>query len=235
MRMEKPKYDWIDGVFSLFFVFLLFFGYVLLVNLYYDLRRYGGDMSEGFLLVSQLGFGAFFLLIMGIYMKIRKQKLSSIGLRLKDGKKSLRLGLYYSGIFLLVFVLINWIKGDITIESDWLKTLYKALYFLIVVAFFEEVMFRGFINSRLSGLLKNQTLTLILTALIFSLMHMPFKSMFFAGSVLEYFATNGAYHLILCFVHLIFQHFYDQYQNILAPGIMHFTFDFFQWFLVGAD
>lgn len=235
MRMEKPKYDWIDGIFSLFFVFLLFFGYVLLMNLYYDLSRYGGDMSEGFLLVSQLGFGCLFLLIMGIYMKIRKQKLSSIGLTLKDGKKSLQLGLFYSGVFLIVFVVIHWIKGDITIESDWLTTLYKALYFLIVVAFFEEVMFRGFINSRLCGLFKNPTLTLIITAIFFSLMHMPFKSMFFEGSERLYFFTNFAYHLILCFVHLIFQHFYNQYHNILAPGIMHFTFDFFQWFLVGVD
>jgi hypothetical protein len=235
MRMEKPKYDWIDGVFSLFFILLLFLGYIFLMNLYYEISRDGGDMSEEFMLVSQFGFGCIYFLIMSLYMKIRKQKWSSIGLTKKDGKKSFVLGLFYSAVFLIVFLIIHWIKGDIAIHSDWQETLNKALYFLIVVAFFEEVMFRGFINSRLRGLLKNPTVTLIVTAVFFSLMHMPFKSMYFQDSVIEYFAINGGYHLILIFVHLIFQHFYDQHNNILAPGIMHFTFDFFQWFLVGVD
>ncbi|MFA5380853.1 MAG: CPBP family intramembrane glutamic endopeptidase [Candidatus Izemoplasmatales bacterium] len=233
--MEKPKYDWIDGVFSLFFICLMFFGYVLLMNLYFDIGRYGRDISDSFLLVSQLGFGGFFLLLIAVFLKIRKQKWSSVGLTSKNGKKSLRLGLFYSVVFIIVFLIIHWIKGDISIQSDWQKTLDKALYFLIVVAFFEEVTFRGFINSRLKGLIKNQTITIILTALFFSLMHMPFKSMSFEGDVMQYFAINGTYHIILCFVHVIFQHFFDQHNNILAPGIMHFSFDFFQWFLIGIE
>lgn len=233
--MEKPKYDWIDGLFSLLFVVLLFFGYVLLMNLYIEIRHVGGDMSDGFLLVSQLIFGFLFLLMISVYLKIRKQKWASIGLTSKNGKGSLKEGLFYSIVFLVVFLVIHFFKGDIEIQSDWQVTLNKGLYFLFVVSFFEEVMFRGFINSRLEGLVKNRTTTLILTAIFFSLMHMPFKSISFEGNIIQYFVVNGGYHLILCFVHIIFQHLYDQYRNILAPGIVHFSFDFFQWFLIGLD
>lgn len=233
--MEKTKYDKIDGAFSLIYIVLMFFGYCGLLIHYIELDYAGTEVLDEYLLISQLIFCAIFLMIIGIYMKIRKQKLSSVGWTKDNLKQSFFLGLFYSLVFLVIFTGIHLIKGDLTPQKDIYEILYKIIYFLVIVAFFEEIVFRGFINSRMKGLIKNKTLSLVVTAICFSLMHFPFHAMNFENGMWGYIVRNFGYHLILCFVHLIFQYFFDQHSNLLAPVIMHFSFDFVQWLFVGVN
>jgi hypothetical protein len=106
------------------------------------------------------------------------------------------------------------------------------LYFLFLVSVFEEIIFRGFINSRMQGLLKNKYITIIIVSLLFSLIHWPFNSMWFQGSPLEYFRVHLPYHLILSLLHFIFQNLYNKYQNLAAPILVHFVYDYIQWFFI---
>jgi hypothetical protein len=225
--MIDKKYDVIDGIFSIFIILLQFFGYVILMNLYFLIR------NSLYQLITQLIFPVIFLVIVIVYMLIRKQKLSSIGITKKNFKKSLLLGLYFSLIYLVMFFINHLIVGDINLNTDLVSVLYGALYFLFSVSIFEEIIYRGFINSRMQGLIKNRYVTIIVVSMLFSLLHLPFNSMFFIGDLASYFKQYLGYHIILCFLHVVFQYLYDKYHSLVGPCLTHFIYDFTIFLFIG--
>jgi len=49
-----------------------------------------------------------------------------------------------------------------------------AIYFLLT-AVCEELVFRGYIGTRISGFFKNKYITVALTGILFVLMHFPYR------------------------------------------------------------
>jgi membrane protease YdiL (CAAX protease family) len=232
-ELNERKYDLLDGIAALFFVIILFFGYVFILNKYYA-EYYGLYTTDTSLRISQNIFAIIYTLLIAVYLLIRKQPLSSIGLSRKNLKNSFLVGLYYSVLFTVAFLILHLIKDDFRIVTDGEIILKKSLYFVFFVALFEEFVFRGFINSRLRGLVKNKYLAMIVASVLFSLLHMPFNSMYFAGSFGHYLKMQGAYHLILCFLHLFFTYLFNRYQNLAASTVFHFVYNFIQWLFLGT-
>lgn len=227
--MNKKNYDLLDGLFALIFTGLLFVGYVFLMNMYYRHYLDAIFISDEFVLLSQIIFCAVFIGIMALYLLLRKQKPKTIGLTGKNLFKSIRFGLVYALVYIVVFFIIHTLRDDLAFRYDFKTVILNFFYFLFLVAFFEEVLFRGFINSRLLGLTKNKYLNLILVSVLFSLMHWPFRAFGFSGTVRDYFLDNYSYHSILAILHFIFQYLYERYRNIAAPLILHFIYDYIQW------
>jgi membrane protease YdiL (CAAX protease family) len=108
------------------------------------------------------------------------------------------------------------------------KLIRGAFYYLIRIAFVEELIFRGFLQNYLFGIrLKKQHLFL-LGAACFSLMHVPFQMYVNHMVSLEYFLfawpqllfTFG-FHLIMCWIT-------KKRENILIPAVLHFALDYLQ-------
>jgi membrane protease YdiL (CAAX protease family) len=102
--------------------------------------------------LEPLGFG-FLLLVTWICVRLRKERLSSIGFVL-DGRWAQELGV---GSFIgiasaLLAVTMIWAVGGVRFELDparSMATLAYGVYLFLFVALFEETLFRGFVFQRL--------------------------------------------------------------------------------------
>ena len=114
-----------------------------------------------------------FVGIILLILKVRKQGIETIGLRKGNIKLSLIMGIVLAVI----------------------------LYFF-TVGLVEEVMFRGYIETRLHGYTKRIYIDIILTGILFLLMHYPFRIVAYNMSFWD-LITNVRYMLDLFITHLI--------------------------------
>lgn len=222
--MDQTNYKKIDGIFALLIVTFQFLGYITILILYFLDKLASIN-------VAQYVLSFVIIVMMSIFMIIKKQGLASIGITSKNFGKSVLLGVMYSLIYCLIFATTHIIQENLKVKTDLLLIISNAFNFLIGVSLFEEVLYRGFINSRLSGLIKNKYVSTVLCGILFSLLHLPYRSIGY-GDLGRYFLEQYPYHIILFLLHIIFQSIYDKYHNIAAPVVLHFFYDFLLWWLI---
>ena len=113
-----------------------------------------------------------YLITLFIILKKKGQKLRSIGLKLTDWKKALAVGLFFVVVFLFLFDgLVLGLLGDWQMHSAGMAV-WLLIYFLIL-AFYEDVIFVGYIQTRIYGLVKNDFIAVFLVGILFAVFHYP--------------------------------------------------------------
>ncbi|MBA9087440.1 hypothetical protein FHR92_003925 [Fontibacillus solani] len=162
-----------------------------------------------------------------IYLLIRKQSLSTVGLEFKGTAfwKSLGLGILWSSPFILP-QLANLFLGNASLQFSTPELIYKFLYFLITIAFVEEIGFRGFIQTRIFSLIRNKYVGILFVGFMFAIMHIPFQ-MFQAKMGLLDFIMYDYIHLLITWVlHIYFVYLYTRNNDLVAPVIAHTLINF---------
>ncbi|MNW39343.1 CAAX amino terminal protease self- immunity [compost metagenome] len=162
-----------------------------------------------------------------IYLLIRKQSLRTVGLKFNgtDFGKSLIIGILCSLPFILP-QLVNFFLGHITFQHSTPELIYKFLYFLITIAFVEEIGFRGFIQTRIFSLIRNKYVGILFVGFLFAIMHIPFQ-MFQAKMGLLDFIMYDYIHLLITWVlHMFFVYLYTRNNDLVAPVIAHTLINF---------
>lgn len=154
-----------------------------------------------------------------VVLLARKQPLMSVGIGKKNLKKSIYYGVLFSLPFTLPFIINGLINQYTMLSFD--QIVLKFTLYLVSIAFVEEVYFRGFILSRLTALVANKWLRIIVCAIIFSLFHVPFRMIQNNMTFIQYLATDPSYLLYLFRDSIIFTFIYSKTNNILAPTITH--------------
>jgi len=112
-----------------------------------------------------------------IFLKFRKNSLTSMGLTSKDWKKNLWVGFV---IFLALaipnaFFVGNTgseiLSGKYNVPQVGIGLFSSFIYFFLMAGFSEEFFFRAFIQTRISYLLKSSVSGVLITSLIFGLGH----------------------------------------------------------------
>lgn len=219
-----------DGVYS-----IIYFLYYMVMIFLFGLLQFRTQTDE--ILRSYFSSGTFFRLIFYIpfviisvlpiflILKIRKQSLKSIGIRTDKILKSIIIGVIGSIPF-AVLNMIGPISSGKTINPNIFDGLWTFLYFLICIAFAEELVFRGFIQTRIQGLIKNKWISIIVVGILFGLMHVPFQ-MIKANMPLVEFLLYDMQHLITtCIIHVYLVYLYTRDNNIIAPTIAHAIMNF---------
>jgi len=225
-------YDKTDGklVFvAIFFVILLFL--VATIIFYYLILPMQNHVAlvithnvMGALLVGIFPFGLIVLLL-----KKRKQSVATIGLSSENWFPSVVVGLL---IGLAVWIwgnsFFSWGSFTQTFSDapNW-DIIRSILYLLIVVAFVEEIVFRGYMQTRIHGLIKSTFLGVMAVGLIFAVIHFPFHFVLSGLSLGEYslyFFINSLPHFMV--LHALFWFLYRRYNSLIAPIIIHF---FWNW------
>lgn len=155
---------------------------------------------------------------------LKKEKLSGIGFSRKNAGKSFLLGLVLGVIFVLgnnvILAVITHGKFD-----SLLNILVKLAYYLFVISFTEEIIFRGFIQPRVYGIFKNSVAAIFAGAIMFMLIHIPFQMGYAHMSLFSYVAGNWITLLFTFFWHIVFNYLYRKYNSIYAPAIFHGLMD----------
>ena len=178
--------------------------------------------------------GAFSLSCIGIaflFCLFQKQKLATMGFNMDQAKKSLVMGMFLFAVTVVLGGIWAVLTGS-TIQTDIKVIAMRIIYFQIFIGFYEELVFRGYIGTRLYGYFSNKQISIVITGIMFSLMHVPFHMTVAQMGFIEYILMHWINLVFLVIFHCGFQWLYSKYNSIIAPTILHFIIDFIQWFII---
>ena len=173
--------------------------------------------------------GIYSILLIGLvflFCMSQKQNLSSIGLSKRKIGKSLVIGCICS-ILIIISRGVIFAVSVSTIRNNASLIIVRIIYFLVFIAFTEEILFRGYIGSRLLSHQKH--LSVIITGIMCSVAHIPFQMAITQTSLMNYIEQNWIGLFSFVITHLIFQRIYSKYNNFAGSTLLHFVLNFSGW------
>ena len=207
------KYDKKDGIFAL----LLFIFIIIVYSLLAVLNNNISFIKENIEIVGCI-FNFILIVITVLLVKCRKQNLDTIGLKGR-WKLSIIIGGILSLFYFYCNCLSNLMNGKELISID--RILFLTIYFLFV-SVCEEFVFRGYIGTRLNGLIKNKYVVLIITGILFVLMHFPYRMIAYNMSLSDF---DIGWLINLFIFHLIMSFIYMKTNSIYGSIIPHWISD----------
>ena len=207
------KYNKKDGVLAILLFVIIIIMYALLGILY----KNNSFIKDNIKIIGCL-FNLLLIIVTIIFVKLRKQGLETIGLKGR-WKLSIILGGMLSLFYFYCNCLDHLINGEKLISIT--SILFLIVYFLLV-AICEELVFRGFIGTRLNGLIKNKYIVVLITGLLFVVMHFPYR-MTAANMSLSDFDIGWLINLFV--FHLVMSFIYMKTNSIYGSIIPHWISD----------
>lgn len=230
-----------DGIISMIFCFYLMIIVCLFILFVFKAGIYWNSVgSFGFYrFVFYLPIVAIELVPVFIIIKIRKQSIKSIGIKTNKIFKSIFLGIIFSIPFILLPIISAVNQGKKIM--DFKSLIWAFLYFFFEIAFVEEIVFRGFIQTRIQGMIRSKWLSIIVVGIMFALSHIPVQVIsdsISEGMPLGKFIINSsnidnlvslAFNLAdKCAVHIYLVYVYTRDNNIISSTVTHTLIDLIQ-------
>lgn len=155
-----------------------------------------------------------------------KKGLSSIGFSKEGAGKSCVAGFACSAVIVLLNgVLPGILNGKLLTSAG--ESFSRLLYFLFIIALPEEIIFRGYIMTRLEGV-RTSRQAVLLSGLFFMLIHIPYQYVVSGMGFISYLlngnlvtlAMTFVWHLVFCF---IFKRTGSLYGVVLFHGVMDWS------------
>ena len=223
---QKPfiKQGWLRALIFLLFYFVFFLSVsVFIMLLAPDNIKNASAGSGSFLFFSVILTAFFSILLVASFRKfIDRNSFSSLGLKFAASKKDALLG-FLTGIILLLIATLIMVASKnlvwIAVDFNAIELL-SGIVLMLLVAFYEELVFRGYILNNLLQSLNPQK-SLLISALLFALAHfgnpgiglIGFLNIFLAGVLL---GINYVYT-----------------KNLWFAVMLHFSWNFFQGYVLG--
>lgn len=207
------KYNKKDGILAL----LLF---AIIVILYVGLAVLNKNVyfiKENIRIVGCI-FNFFMIVITILFVKFRKQNIDTIGLKGR-WKLSIIIGIILSLYYFYCNCLSHLIEGKKLISVN--EILFLVIYFSLV-SVCEEFVFRGYIGTRLNGLIRNKYVVLLITGILFVLMHFPYRMIAYNMSLSD---LDIGWLINLFIFHFIMSFIYMKTNSIYGSIIPHWISD----------
>jgi hypothetical protein len=211
-QQEVSRYGKTDGIIAIAL-------FVLLMLVYYWLGSYQANTGIYLGVPVNLSFIALCLVL----TFLRKQGISSLGFRRAKAGRSALTGLILGILLVLGNVVFGLGGGSIWAPVEIIIT--KFVYYLVIIALTEEIVFRGYIQTRIFGLLRSNITATLLAAVMFTLSHIPYQMAAAGMNLSAFLQTNGVWFIFLLIWHLVFTYLYRKYNSILAPTLFHALMD----------
>ena len=200
---------------TLLSIFSLYF-FILVVWSFYRYSFSLPEWLEEVIIKPLIWLTPTFLLV--LYQE--KKPLSSIGLSLSNFFKNIYFGWGLGALFAFEGLIVNSIKYRGLLFIPVGLSIFDLMIMILIslaTAFSEELVFRGFILKRLNEITKNALISNLISAVLFSLIHLPI-----AIFVLKYDLSSLTSYLFLMLVLGIADGFvFDLTGTIVAPTISH--------------
>jgi membrane protease YdiL (CAAX protease family) len=155
----------------------------------------------------------------------RGQKLDTIGFTLNRFLRAIIVGIIWGAAMAMLNIIPAIISGGKWTGFNYL--LWNVFFYLIVIGLQEELVFRGFILTRLHGAIKSEAVITILCGFMFAMMHIPYQLYIrTGGNVAEFFGDNYFWLLTTFAWHFLFYGLYRKYNSLTAPTLCHFLMNF---------
>lgn len=160
-----------------------------------------------------------------VILRLRGQSLSSIGITKTKLIRSVMIGII-AAIPLSAVPIYAYLIGVARFQQSFGDILLQLAYYLILVAFAEEVMFRGYIQTRVQGLIANKLAAILVVSVMFSILHIPLQIIRFGQNPVDYIAEDWFSLLLKGLMHPVFVFLYSRTDNVIAPTVTHGLFDY---------
>jgi len=157
-----------------------------------------------------------------VMILLKKERLSSIGLGSDNILGSLGIGLLCSVISFILLGIVPFINGCAFAPIT--HFLNRFGYQLLFIAFAEEVLFRGYIQTRLYGMFKNEVSAILIGALIFAVMHLPIMLVLNGAAWLFSLGTLILF-IFWSSMHIICNFIYRRTGSIFGVVLFHAVFN----------
>lgn len=224
---QAKEYGSKDALFALILFIIEMFGLSLVGNLF---LQKGEALSEIYIFIVTGIFSMIFIGLVFLFCIIRRQKLITIGFSKTLAKKSFIFGLLLFGFVVILYSIRAIFSGSV--QTDINLIIINIIYYLIFIAFMEELIFRAYIGTRLFGFFKNKKLSIAIVGIMCSFEHIPFYMIISQVSLAAYISSHFYNLISLAIIHILFQWIYSKYNSIIAPTILHFIWDYIQWFII---
>ena len=123
--------------------------------------------------VSGIIIDSCFVGVVLLFLAVKKQGVETVGLKKGNIKLSLIMGLALAAILFFCNCLSDIIfEGQVFVPFN---TILIYIIYFFTVSLCEEVIFRGYILTRLYGIVRNVYVDILLSGVLFVLMHFPFR------------------------------------------------------------
>ena len=214
-KKKIDRYTGIDGVkaLGLYLIFMavaFFHGYILTT-----------DLSVGILNLSGIVLSVIDIMIGIGFVFVFKDTLSSIGFIKKNLRKSLLLGIAGTVLIMTVYISVYLFGYGENL------TFYPASLMFVCIFLFgaisEEIVFRGYISARLCGLVKNQGIASLISALLFVSIHYPVRWVTTGAFSLTSLSLEHVIYLII--LHFLCDWVYKKTNSLWGSILLHFLYN----------
>lgn len=202
-----------DGILA----FALFGIMILNYSILAVLRTKIEIIKENIMLVGCI-FNALMIVITILFIKLNKQSFETIGLYKGKWKNSIIIGIILASFLFYNNCLSHLIKGShfITLQEIIIQLVY---YFLVAVC--EEIVFRGYIGTRIYGLIKKKWLAILVVGILFIIMHFPYRMIAYGMILSDLTIKNFSWIIDLFITHLVFNFIYLKTNSLYGAIIPH--------------
>jgi uncharacterized protein len=164
-------------------------------------------------------------------LKYRKQSSRSIGLH----KEKLMLSLIVGTIFVIPVLIIFKIDVSLLHSMSMQDFVIRFFYYFFCIALVEEIIFRGYLQSRIQGVIVSKWLSVIVVGLLFYASHIPVEYFYSGQEFLPFMKHHLSIRLPnLCLSHLYLLFIYRRTGNIFASTMTHAILDVIYSIIYGA-
>lgn len=239
---DSGGYDKIDGIFAIFFWLFMQAAYIVFVDPGRNLTireaiyRVNLKVFPNFSLATRFSqFVSYQLLplaqcilpviVMAIYMLIRKQGIRTLGLKSKNNLKGIVFGFPGAAVAISFGLLLQCLFDPRHTQIHWEKlqfSFHELIQNLVLIGLYEEITFRAFLMSRMGGLIKNKWLLILVVGVMFWESHL--YNDILSGGFIATMYVYQAFSMIL--FHIWCLYLYKRTDNILTAAVCHGLYDF---------
>jgi len=236
-EQEISKYGKKDALIALLFavyIIALTFAFWIIMTVF-DVSGIAGLLYG--IALALVALSPLFLIV-----RIKRQGLRSLGVHFTNWPQAVGAGLFFVAVFLLLF---NGLLPGLLAGWQFQPPLIIALLvgYQLIMAFWEDVIFIGYIQTRMYGLIKKDFLAVLIVGLIFAAIHYP--TIIAANIVI-----NGGFGFgfwisllwqtfLLVIVYIAMNAVFRRFNSIIPVTLFHFSFNFSQlghlWVDGGGD
>ncbi|WP_227859165.1 MULTISPECIES: CPBP family intramembrane glutamic endopeptidase [unclassified Clostridioides] len=204
-----------DGVKAIF-IYL-----ISMLLLFFQGYLYTTNLSSTILTNSQMILSILILLIGLGFVLLSKEKLNTIGITMRNLNKGLLYGVFGATVLVIFVILTDGIMQGKKVDFE-LPTVFIVVTF-IVSAISEEIVFRGYIQTRLTGLIKNSVLSSCINSFLFVSTHYPVK--WFLNGYLSFAILSGFYVICLILLHFSCDLVYRKTNCLWGSCLLHILYN----------
>lgn len=193
---------------------------LIMVSAFFQGWLYTTNLSVFALNSSQIWIPIILLLLFLCFLYFTKEKVSSIGIHTDNIKQSMILGIIGGLLLLALQTMLFTVQGkEVSFSSflllNWIVFIFSAIE--------EEFLFRGYIQTRLSGLINNQLLAGCINSVFFLSIHYPVR--WVVSGTVSFDVLPAVYVVSLICLHFFCDVVYKRTNCLWGAAVLHIIYN----------